>query len=87
MARIYGYQRKWGSGSHGLWHGYTDIKGSGGVGEWLTRIMARIYGYQREWGSRGVGEWLTRIMARIYGYQRKWGSRGVAHTDYGTDIR
>ncbi|WP_293081638.1 hypothetical protein, partial [Okeania sp. SIO3B5] len=40
--------------SHGLWHGYTDIEGSGGVGEWLTRIMARIYGYRRKWGSRGV---------------------------------
>ncbi|NEO56395.1 MAG: hypothetical protein F6K54_26905 [Okeania sp. SIO3B5] len=66
MARIYGIVREWGSGSQGLWHGYTELSG---VGEWLTGIMARIYGIVRSGGvahrdygtdirnCQGVGEW------------------------------
>ncbi|MDY7008319.1 MAG: hypothetical protein SWX82_31440 [Cyanobacteriota bacterium] len=59
MARIHGYHREWGSGSHGLWHGYTDTIESGGVAHTDYGTDTRI--------GQGVGEWLTRIMARIHG--------------------
>ncbi|MDY7008821.1 MAG: hypothetical protein SWX82_34135 [Cyanobacteriota bacterium] len=60
---------EWGSGSHGLWHGYTDRSGSGGDGgsvghtrggdtpDAITRVSPCHRVPVSGVSSYGVGEW------------------------------